>query len=261
MSTYNGKEFLEEQLESIINQTYKDWILFVRDDGSSDESKLIIKKYVLKDERIRLVEDPIVHRGVKGSFINLLTGVDAKYYLFCDQDDIWLPHKIELSYSTIHKLEEKFPGMPCLVASDLTIVDAKGSILHNSMWGHLGIAEMVKDPSFLIVAPMYTGCTMMFNNEAKKIVINGYDSPSILHDQLVSLNVYRSGGHITAIKTPTILYRQHEKNVIGAQITHNKSVFQVLKASLSYYKTISPIINKSILYFLYKKIVRIVKFR
>lgn len=261
MSTYNGKDYLEEQLDSIINQTCSDWILFIRDDGSSDETRSIINKYVLKDERIKYVEDQIIHRGVKGSFIKLLNSVEAKYYMFCDQDDIWLPQKIELSYSAISKLEEKFPSAPCLVATNLSTVDAEGKILQDSMWNNLGITKMVKDPSFLMVAPMYTGCTMIFNDEAKKTVINGNDSPSVLHDQLVSLNVYRSGGYIGAIDTPTILYRQHGKNVIGAQSNHNYSIFQILKVSTSYYNSISPIIKKNILYFFYKKIVRIVKYR
>lgn len=98
MSTYNGEKYLDAQIKSIINQTNPHWHLYIRDDGSRDRTPQIIQKYVRQDNRISwLNPDHVVNRGVTRSFMELLQQTTADFYMFCDQDDVWLPNKIQVT--------------------------------------------------------------------------------------------------------------------------------------------------------------------
>ena len=94
LSTYNGEQFLEEQVKSIQEQTYQEWQLLIRDDGSSDGTVEVIKQLVAKDPRIHFInENQVENVGVIKSFHTLLKYGDADLYCFSDQDDFWLPTK------------------------------------------------------------------------------------------------------------------------------------------------------------------------
>ena len=98
MSTYNGQQFLAEQIRSIQEQSYTDWTLFIRDDGSSDNTKEILKDFEHQDSRIHLIDnDKSDNLGVIKSFHKLVNHDRADYYFFSDQEDVWLPNKLELS--------------------------------------------------------------------------------------------------------------------------------------------------------------------
>ena len=102
MSTYNGERYLREQIDSLLNQTYKDWKLYIRDDGSTDETISIIESYVNDyPDLIVLLKDDLGNLGSARSFMRILSVVDADYYMFCDQDDVWLPNKVK-DLSLIH---------------------------------------------------------------------------------------------------------------------------------------------------------------
>ena len=95
MSTYNGGRFVEQQIDSIIAQTFTDWRLLIRDDGSSDGTAEIVSRYAdLHRERICLIESNGENLGACQSFARLLEGADADYMMFSDQDDVWLPDKL-----------------------------------------------------------------------------------------------------------------------------------------------------------------------
>lgn len=257
MSTYNGREYIEEQIESIINQTNKNWHLYIRDDGSTDSTVTILNKFEKVYPQITILKDKIKHRGIKGSFIYLLKECEASYYMFCDQDDVWLEDKIDISLYEI----ERFRHMdrPILVVSDLEVVDKDLNTIALSLWAQNKITNIVDDPSYLTVAPMYTGCTMMFNQAAKECMLNGSDSTYVIHDQSLALNTYRSRGKIIPIHRSLIKYRQHNNNVIGAQRTHTINLLKILKTSMSYYRSSHPILKTSVTYYLYKKALRFIK--
>ena len=104
MSTYNGEKYLAEQIESILNQTEKDFVLEIHDDGSTDGTLEIIKAYAQKDKRICI--DNSGHKGYPKCFFDLMKDAgEAKYYAFSDQDDVWLPNKIERAISFIDNEE------------------------------------------------------------------------------------------------------------------------------------------------------------
>ncbi|EEY35290.1 glycosyltransferase, partial [Pseudoleptotrichia goodfellowii] len=105
LATYNGEKYLEEQLYSILNQSYPNINLLIRDDGSKDKTVDIIKKYAQKDERIKFIEDDLGNLGFLKNFEKLLEHSEENYIMFSDQDDIWNPDKIEKSYKKIRETE------------------------------------------------------------------------------------------------------------------------------------------------------------
>lgn len=230
LSTYNGEKFLESQIDSIIKQTFKDWNLFIRDDGSRDSTKRIIEKYIAKYSNIRLLNDSKYHRGIKGSFIYLLKNTESEFYMFCDQDDVWLPTKIEDSF----KLAISYDQLrPILIATDLSVVDSNLNMLHKSMWEAANMRNKTNHLDLLEVCDYLTGCTMLFNESAKKAILETDKNNhfKILHDQLASISVLREKGIISVVDKSTILYRQHGKNVVGGKIVKNKVLYRLFRIS------------------------------
>lgn len=255
MSTYNGERYLEDQINSILKQSYKNWDLYIRDDGSSDNTINIIKRYAIKHANVHIISDSILHRGVTGSFMYLLGNVNADFYLFCDQDDIWLPDKIQISVSEALRLPE---DNPILIVTDLIIVDQNLNKLKDSMWETLHITSIKDNPNYLQVATMYTGCTMMLNNECKNLLLSNSIPNGLIHDQYTVLTVYKYNGIIKTIGIPTILYRQHNNNVLGVSVKNvvfNKirRILQTIKSNYKYYKIVHTYLGtNSMTYIKYK---------
>ena len=109
LATYNGEKYLEEQIQSITNQKYSDWKLFIHDDGSCDRTLDIIRQYSTIDSRIILINDKITGLGVAKNFIHLLNFSKAEFIMFCDQDDIWLDNKVSTMLNAITKKNNKIP--------------------------------------------------------------------------------------------------------------------------------------------------------
>lgn len=216
LATYNSERFLAEQIDSIFHQTYTDWKLFVRDDGSKDGTIELIRKYMTSaPDKIELIEDKNVGKGAYGNFVTLMGAVDADYYMFCDHDDVWLPTKIEISFDRMKELESARPGVPIVVHTDMKVVDQNLGVLSESFWKY---SRLLPDhASFweLVCCNTVNGCTMLFNKPAK-LVSAGHEPYCLMHDTLVSQSVAAAGGVISAIQEPTVLYRQHIDNVIGA---------------------------------------------
>lgn len=131
LSTYNGEQFLAEQVKSIQEQTYQEWQLLIRDDGSSDGTVEVIKQLAAQDSRIHFInENQVENVGVIKSFHALLKHSEADLYCFSDQDDFWLPEKISLQVAEAKKYSQ---DKPLLIYTDLKVVDENLSVLHESM--------------------------------------------------------------------------------------------------------------------------------
>ena len=125
LATYNGENYISEQIESIFAQTEKDWMLYVHDDGSKDTTQQILKKYVADyPEQIVLVDGPATG-GAKTNFLYLFQQVEAPFYMCCDQDDVWLPDKIEVTKKEMDNLVRGDEDKPCLVFTELRVVDGE----------------------------------------------------------------------------------------------------------------------------------------
>lgn len=260
MATYNGGVYLREQLDSIIRQTNKDWKLYIRDDGSTDETLEIIKGYVEKSDSIVLIQDSLGSRGAAGNFFALLGAVDSWYYMFADQDDVWLPDKVASIYSYIMELEIRHKNKPIVIGTDLKVVDVHLNTLAESFWSNSKIrVSLLKKFNYLAVCNGFTGCTMIINDQVKQLIMPTLPT-LMIHDYWIALNVSRKGGVIEFMDNALILYRQHNRNVIGSQtmnMTYFFGRFKVLNSvytqNRELYKMINTICYFSIIKFLWYK--------
>lgn len=225
LSTYNGEEYLKEQLDSLFIQTYKNIEIIVRDDASSDKTLEILKYYDIK----LLSSD--VNLGIKKSFETLLRyaceNSDAEYFMFCDQDDVWNNDKIEKTLEEMQELEKLYGNnIPLLVHTDLEVVDENLKIISSSMWKYEYILPQYNTFNRLLIQNTITGCTMMINRELAK---KSLDIPeeAIMHDWWIGL-IASCFGKISYLEESTIKYRQHGKNTIGTEGKKNKIIRKAL---------------------------------
>lgn len=216
MAAYNGEKYLPAQLDSIINQTYKDWVLYIRDDGSTDSTVEIIKRYTRFDDRIRLFTDAQKHLGPANSFLSLLKNIDSPLYMFSDQDDVWLDNKIDLSLETYLK-SNMDDSIPSIVHTDATMVDANLNTIVDSYWHSVNLnPDKLKSYNFLAQCCYTQGATMLFNKAARDLAFKEKLPVSvIMHDWWLSTRVIKNKGKIITLHEPTLLYRQHSHNVMG----------------------------------------------
>lgn len=217
LSTYNGEKYLADQLESILHQSYSGWVLYIRDDGSIDQTVAVIKGYQKKyPEKIIFFEDDL-SLGVKGSFFKLLANVESDFYMFCDQDDIWLPGKVEHAIASITALAGYKGEVPCLLFTDLTVVDSELKVISPSFWRLQSlIPEISEDWQSLLSQNVVTGCTTIFNDRAKYVCLENFPGFECLHDHWLAVCVSKFG-RIGWNRDSHILYRQHASNVAGAR--------------------------------------------
>lgn len=260
LSTYNGENYLVEQIESILSQTYSDWTLYIRDDGSQDKTVDILLDYQHKFSNIIVFQNNQTNLGPLGSYVWLMKNVESEYYMFCDQDDVWLSNKIELTFSEILKLQKASKDdLPLLVFTDLLVTDDKLNVISESMWNFWGLDKIMIPEKYLLVTTLATGCTMLFNHQAKMVSLK-FVTKAIMHDSLIALSVLSSKGKIMPLKKTLINYRQHNNNVLGAMNVNNCFFSRVLKLkkiysnNYEYFKFVNSIIKVSPFKFLLLKI-------
>ena len=255
LSTYNGEQFLSEQIESIIHQSFTDWKLIIRDDGSSDSTNAIIDSYcAVYPQKVIKINGPSSNIGVILSFELLLKQSKSDYTMFCDQDDVWLLNKIEESMLAISALEKKNTrATPLLIHTDLEVVSTTLKTLYPSLFDCANIHTELLDsnPYYLGICNSITGCTILINKAARLCSLP-FPKNIIMHDAWLGVSVLLNKGIIKAIPKSLIKYRQHNQNTIGVtayQPIRNKG----LKAISGFFKT-----NRKIFYhhypFLYKSI-------
>jgi glycosyltransferase involved in cell wall biosynthesis len=213
MATYNGGLFLEKQLESLIAQTHQNFTLLIRDDGSEDETNQIIASYVKKyPNKIKRVTDAQGKLGVIQNFACLLGHTTEDYVMFCDQDDIWLPTKIEKTLEAMQK-KETIVGIhtPILVHGDLQLIDQHDQPLGTtfSTWFHA--KSVLKNPSTILFQNMVTGCTMMINR-ALLDMSKEIPREALMHDYWFALVAFYVGEMVYLNQAPLIHYRYHPNN-------------------------------------------------
>lgn len=219
MSTYNGERFIYNQIDSILAQTYSEWRLYIRDDGSRDGTKAILKAYAeAHQERIFLDESQPKGLGAMRSFGYLLEQHrDADYFAFSDQDDVWNPDKLEICMSAVLQAEQNHPDLPVVVHTDLKVVDEQLREIAPSFWRYSNIKPDLVDNHlhYLAICNSVTGCAMLFNRKARDLALpmspNAY-----MHDAWIALCTLYSGGVVVPVHQATIAYRQHGDNVLGA---------------------------------------------
>ncbi len=216
LSTWNGERWLPELLASLEKQTFQDWQLLVRDDGSTDQTLRILLKWQAAhpDKLAGLLLDGS-HLGSKLSFSRLVEASTAPCLLFCDQDDVWFPEKVELQYTALRRLEGQYgEATPLLVHSDLVVVDEERAIQAVSFWDYRAFEVAQRKQAYLL-NNVVTGCATAFNRAAAELA---FPVPvyALEHDRWLAL-VCAWFGQIQALPHPLLLYRQHDENAIGAE--------------------------------------------
>ena len=238
LATYNGARFLGEQLSSLMTQTVSDFVVYVHDDGSTDDTRSVIEDFAARfPGRIVSIEGAPCG-GAKENFWFLLSRVEADVYFFCDQDDVWLPQKVAGERKALLRLIEEStkiekpegvpetPGsggstsdgaLPCLVFSDMKVCDAQLSVTCDSFWTYIGRdASDLRLPRVLIDNPA-AGTSMCFNRALRDVAVGTeFDLSGVeMHDGFL-LAMALLLGKVRRIKKPLVLYRQHGANEMGA---------------------------------------------
>ena len=221
MAVYNGEKYLEEQLESIINQSFSKWQLIIHDDGSKDSSLAIIQKYEKKyPEKIKAIYDDMKFGSSKDNFVHLMKYSKADYVMFADQDDVWEKDKVKHSYMTIRKLETKMPaGLPILVHGDLEVVNEHLETVSASLFQMQKLDYKKSKFKDYLVQNNVTGCTIIINKILKELCCD-MPKEAIMHDWWLALTA-SAFGCVYGINKSDIKYRQHENNVEGAKNLHS----------------------------------------
>lgn len=216
LATYNGERFLRQQIDSILSQSYENLRILARDDGSSDSTMAILNEYEQRfPNRFRIIPKSTPGRGAKENFLQLMKVSTADYVCFSDQDDVWLADKVNRTMLAMAVLESQ-RGMttPLLVFTDLRVVDDALKMLHKSFWQHSGTKPgHIHRLNLLLGHNVVTGCTMLINRSLLDMALHMPQEAS-MHDSWIAL-LASSFGAAKIVPEKTVLYRQHDQNVIG----------------------------------------------
>lgn len=228
LATFNGARYLPELLDSIESQTHRNIQVYIRDDVSTDSTMDILRKYQLESRfsvKIFVSDRPSGSAGGNFSLLSAENFKDVNYFLFADQDDIWLQRKVESYLSKILEVEQSSRQLePVAVFSDLVVVDESRRIIADSFWRYQKINPSENSYADIVTKNVLTGCACIFNRRALDLAFP-MPEKSLLHDWWLALVVSRCG-RLEFLSDPYVLYRQHSDNVVGAR---EANIFSVIK--------------------------------
>lgn len=221
VATYNGEKYIKEQLLSILNQTYSDIHVYVRDDGSTDKTVQYVLELQNVDKRIKLISDNLPANGVGENFKTLLRYCTSEYVFIADQDDVWEEHKIEsLLLFAKKNLNNMVPGIayaPGLVVDQY--LNSRAKRLTNNEIKIRNLNDMI------LMNGGVQGCAMVINRALYTLALKN-NFFWYMHDQVLSLYAI-CYGDIKYLNMPLFKYRQHISNVLG--FNNNSFITRVVK--------------------------------
>lgn len=217
MTTYNGERFLARQIESILSQTLQPKEIIICDDGSSDTTLTILEKYHQSHGIIYHVNEKRL--GVVNNFKKAVSLTSpGNYIALSDQDDIWLPEKLERSADALSNIDDG--ASPAMIYSDLIVIDQDEHVLSPSLNSELGFDKYNHCFSTLLFGNFVLGCTVMMNPVMKKFFLEIPGEHTFNHDAWITLVAF-SFGKVALLQPGHILYRKHSHNVTFSN--HKKS--------------------------------------
>jgi hypothetical protein len=208
LSTYNGAAYLDALLDSLAAQTSPDWVLYWRDDGSTDGT--VAKLSAWGAGRAIRVTEPPGNLGVTRSFMTLLrSAADHPFIAFADQDDVWLPEKLAWATAKLDGI-----GGAALYCARQLLVDES--------LNRIGLSAPLTGTAAFpasLTQNIATGNTVVLNAEAIALIAASEPPPDTWHDWWCYLLVTAAGGTVLRDGRAVILYRQHPENVVGAPIS------------------------------------------
>lgn len=222
LCTFHGQKYLAEQLESFAAQTYSQWAVWASDDKSSDDTRTILESYVAKwgVERLSICLGP--SKGFAANFLSLTCNAEigADYYAYSDQDDVWEADKLARAVAYLQSVQA---GAPAVYCSRTRLVDADNK--------QIGLSPLFsKPPSFAnaLMQNIGGGNTMVFNKAARELLrLAGKDVNVISHDWWIYLVVMGCGGQVYYDPCPSLRYRQHCSNLIGANVSLGSRIARI----------------------------------
>ncbi len=224
LCTYNGQRYLSAQLDSIAAQTYPNWGVWASDDGSQDNTLSILAEYRSKwsDGCLAIAQGP--QKGFVANFLSITcnAAIQAEYYAFCDQDDVWEADKLQRA---IDWLKSVPADVPALYGSRTRLVDEQGTAV--------GFSPLFSRPPCFanaLTQNVASGNTMVFNAAARALLLEaGGDVDVVAHDWWAYMVVTGCGGQVFYDPSPSVLYRQHDANVVGVDLSWVALLAQVRK--------------------------------
>lgn len=210
LCTYNGERFLAEQLASFDAQTAAGWSLHVSDDGSRDATWTMLEAYRGRTgaERVSLRHGPC--QGFTRNFLSLACdrSIQAEAFAFADQDDVWLPHKLERALAWLRTVE---PGRPAMYCGRTVSIDLDGR--------ELGLSPLFsRPPDFrnALVQSLAGGNTQVVNRAARDLIAAAGVVDHVSHDWWFYQLICGRGGRVRYDPVPQVQYRQHGSNIVGS---------------------------------------------
>ena len=217
MATYNGEPYIAEQIESLLAQTVQDFTLYIRDDCSTDGTYEIAQAYAhAHPGKIFASRSEENSGSAKHNFMRMMVEYRDDYLMLCDQDDVWLPDKVEKTLKKLQEMERKHGSeTPLLAHTDLRVVDEELRVMEPSFIKAMHADYNKTGLNQLLVQNTLTGCTAMYNCALAELLTK--EPPyMVMHDWWLML-VVAAFGRIGHSGEQTILYRQHQGNQIGAK--------------------------------------------
>jgi glycosyltransferase involved in cell wall biosynthesis len=214
LCTFNGARFLSAQLASYEAQNFMDWRLIASDDGSSDDTVVLLEDFQKKHgaDRVEIRRGP--RKGFVANFLSLICdpAIKSEYYALSDQDDVWHPQKLSRARQFLSNAPTDQPVVYC---SRTQLIDEQGK--------DIGLSTFYqKRPHFrnALVQSLASGNTMVLNEKMRWLLMQvGADANAPAHDWLVYMTITAVGGKILYDDVPTVSYRMHSSNVIGSNDT------------------------------------------
>ena len=207
MCTYNGAFYLQDQLDSIKTQKYRNWYLYVSDDDSKDSMQDILHAFEAKTGQLRISQGP--RSGFCQNFLSLIcdSSIKADYYALSDQDDIWSEDKLLRAVKALSDISCETPALYC---SRTRLIDENNN--------EIGLSPLFKRaPDFrnALVQNIGSGNTMVFNHAARKLILEASSGINpVVHDWFLYMVVSGCGGVMIYDPVPSLRYRQHTANLI-----------------------------------------------
>ncbi|MEC5342056.1 glycosyltransferase family 2 protein [Brenneria populi] len=213
LATYNGERFIQQQLDSISEQTHKNFIIHLCDDGSKDDTLMVVKAHPLYQQGKIIIHPGKGGLGALRNFDRAISLCDAPYIALCDQDDYWHPEKLSALLVQVKKQELISPTEAILAFSDLEIVNETLGRIAPSFYRSSIKSSKAVNPEDFLVSNHIPGCVMLFNRQLKQL-FEPIPKRIRMHDWWIAM-IAASCGVICYIDRPLIKYRQHGNNTVG----------------------------------------------
>jgi hypothetical protein len=235
LASYQGVEFLDQQVLSIRLQTHVNWLLLIHNDGADPEVQALVEEHSRQDQRIEwLTEAVSTRRGACGNFAYLMREAqkrNCRYFALADQDDVWDSNKLERQLAALKEREVEVGACtPLLLHTDLRVVNAQLKTIATSFNG-MHCLEPTPTLASLLAQNSVTGCSCLGNQALLKIALPVPESAA-MHDWWLALCA-SSAGELLYLNEPTVCYRQHANNAIGARIGfRNRRVWDFFRTTV-----------------------------